>query len=66
MRNAIIRISLLSLVSCTLASGQDEAARLLKKALGDDKIAGNWIYEDIEAGYARARKTGKPLLVSFR
>ena len=25
-----------------------------------------WIYEDIEAGYAKAKETGKPLLVAFR
>lgn len=25
-----------------------------------------WIYEDIEAGYAEALETGKPLLVAFR
>lgn len=37
----------------------------LKQALGDI-VAAEWIYEDIDAGYAEARKTGKPLLVSFR
>ena len=26
----------------------------------------SWIQEDIEAGYAEAKKTGKPLLVAFR
>jgi len=25
-----------------------------------------WIQEDIKAGYARAKATGKPLLVAFR
>ena len=37
----------------------------LKKAIGD-KVSDDWIYEDIDAGYAEARKTGKPLIVSFR
>ncbi len=37
----------------------------LKKALGDT-VSDGWIYEDIDAGYAQAKKTGKPLLVSFR
>lgn len=37
----------------------------LKKALSDT-VSDGWIYEDIEAGYAEAKKTGKPLLVSFR
>lgn len=26
----------------------------------------DWIFEDIEAGYAEALATGKPLLVTFR
>jgi len=38
----------------------------LKDALQDDLLAGDWIYEDMRAGYAKARETGKPLLVSFR
>ncbi len=31
-----------------------------------DQAADFWIYDDLEAGYARARKTAKPLLISFR
>jgi len=31
-----------------------------------DGVSPAWIYEDIAAGYEAARKTGKPLLVSFR
>ena len=38
----------------------------LKDALQDDLVTGDWIYEDMAAGYAQAEKTGKPLLVSFR
>ncbi len=38
----------------------------LKEALQDDLVTGDWIYEDMAAGYAQAEKTGKPLLVSFR
>ena len=38
----------------------------LKDALQDDLVTGDWIYEDMAAGYAKAEKTGKPLLVSFR
>ena len=37
----------------------------LKKVLGDT-LSDGWIYEDIDAGYAKAKSTGKPLLVSFR
>jgi len=35
---------------------------LVSWASADD----GWIEEDIKAGYARAKATGKPLLVSFR
>ena len=38
----------------------------LKDALQDDLVSADWIYDDIERGNTLARKTGKPLLVSFR
>ena len=38
----------------------------LKDALEDHLVTGDWLYDDIEAGYAEAKKTGKPLLISFR
>lgn len=30
------------------------------------EAAGDWIYNDLDAGRAEARKTGKPMLVVFR
>ena len=45
----------------SIAQSYDE----LKKAIGD-AVSDGWIYEDIDAGYAQAKRTGKPLLVSFR
>lgn len=60
-------IALLGIVSVTLLANvsvaQDYDA--LKKAIGDE-VSDDWIYEDINAGYAEAKKTGKPLLVSLR
>jgi len=60
-------IALSGIVSVTLLANvsvaQDYDA--LKKAIGDE-VSDDWIYEDINAGYAEAKKTGKPLLVSFR
>jgi serine protease Do len=38
----------------------------LKTSLGDVELQGNWIYNDISAGFAESKKTGKPLLVVFR
>ncbi len=66
MRIVITAVALLSIASSVPISSQDEQARSLKEAIGDDQFGGGWIYEDIEAGYAKAQKSGKPLLVSFR
>ena len=38
----------------------------LKSALGDTAPAGTWIYDDLEAGYAEAARSGKPLMVVLR
>ena len=61
MRNLTI---LCCFVLSSVARAQDYEK--LKTALGDVHLADGWIYEDIAAGYAEAKKTGKPLLVSFR
>ncbi len=66
MRIAIIVVALLSISLWVPLASQDGQIQSLKEAIGDDLIGGNWIYEDIEAGYAMAQKSGKPLLVSFR
>ncbi|MHC5065505.1 MAG: hypothetical protein ACYTG5_16195 [Planctomycetota bacterium] len=53
---------------CTLLLIQScsQDPRTLQEALGDVQVTDDWIYENIEAGYSEAKKTGKPLLVSFR
>ena len=53
------------LLWCGAALIADEDKKL-RKFLKDDGFTDGWIYEDIEAGYQQALKTGKPLLVSFR
>lgn len=47
------------------ASAQDQAKDQLRKAL-DDQLAGTWVYDDIQAGFAEAKRTSKPMLVVFR
>jgi hypothetical protein len=37
----------------------------LREALKDN-ADDFWIYDDIDAGYGRAKESGKPLLISFR
>jgi hypothetical protein len=43
----------------------DDAANL-KKAVGEEGIHPAWIYNDLDQGFALARKTKKPLLVVLR
>ena len=66
MRMVITAVVLLFIASSVPMSSQDEQIQELKEAIGDDLVGGSWIYEDIEAGYAKAQKNGKPFLVSFR
>jgi hypothetical protein len=38
----------------------------LREAMGDNGLAGTWIYDDLDAGVAEAGRTGKPLMVVLR
>ena len=61
----ITTIAALAAMLC--ASGpQDPKKEQLRVALKDDAVKGDWIYDDINAGYAAAKKSGKPMLVVFR
>jgi hypothetical protein len=42
-----------------------ESSRL-RQALGDADVGKHWIYDDLATAIARARESGKPLLVVFR
>jgi hypothetical protein len=53
------------LLAALLVAAPVPSNEALRKALGDD-LAGPWFYDDLEAGYAEARTSGKPLLVSIR
>ena len=61
---SLVLVSLLALVGLP-AQGSSQKQDKLRKALNDD-VSSAWIYDDIQAGYEAARKTGKPLLVTFR
>ncbi len=52
----------LGLIWCGAILAQDEGAMPFDRA----SAVGDWIHEDIEAGYAAALESGKPLLVAFR
>ena len=54
-----------ALLALPRAFSDDDLAEKLRVSLGDE-VADFWIYDDLEKGFATARETGKPLLVSFR
>lgn len=47
-----------------LSAAQDP--QKTKSTLKDIDLVGSWIYNDLNAGFAEAKKTGKPMLVVFR
>jgi hypothetical protein len=48
------------------AARQGDNNEALRKTLKDVDLVGKWVYDDLAAGYAEAKKTGKPMLVVFR
>lgn len=58
-----VRLALLLAALAAAAHAQDKTG--LRTALNDQKYDDTWIYEDLDAGYAAATKSGKPLLVCF-
>ena len=47
-------------------SAEHDSQEVRIRAALKDGAANFWIYDDLEAGYATARETARPLLVSFR
>ncbi len=67
MRNlTVVSSVLLSVWSLLPGVASAQNYEKLKTELGDVNLAAGWIFEDIAAGYAAAKRTGKPLLVAFR
>lgn len=60
-----MRICLLSLLLLPLASPNGDKEKL-REAMGDNALAGTWIYDDLDAGVAEARRSGKPLMAVLR
>jgi hypothetical protein len=50
------------LAALALIALQDD----LRKKLGDAELSGNWVYDDMNAGIAQAKETGRPMMVVFR
>ncbi len=48
-----------------LGAFQDDKEKL-RSALKDTEPTRDWIYDDLGAGFAAAKKSGRPLMVVFR
>lgn len=53
-------------LACALPLSAQGGKQDLREKLSDLELVGAWIYDDIDAGFAQARQTGKPALVVFR
>lgn len=63
MRTAAI-LALGSLLAAAPARADDSDA--IKKALKDTDVHPSWVYNDLDAALAQAKKSKKPLLALFR
>ncbi len=61
----VLAAVLVTAVVATLAVAKESKSEL-KAALRDDQVVGDWIYDDIDAGFARAAREKKPVCVVFR
>jgi serine protease Do len=61
-----MKLALAALLVLCASEVQDPAKQRLRDALKDTAPAGTWIYDDVDAGYAEASRTGKPLMVVIR
>jgi len=64
MRNLVF----LTLAASAVATSHGLSQRGAARRLIADRNATHesWIYNDVERGFAEAKKTGKPLLITFR
>jgi hypothetical protein len=67
---AMLRSSVLALLCLTQAAVAAETKKTREEKVREDRARveadGFWIYNDIEKGFAEAKRTGKPLLVALR
>ena len=59
-----MKLAWIAALAVTLAIPQDKEK--LREALKDTELKGAWIYDDLDAGIAEAKKSGKPMMVVLR
>ncbi len=60
----LVTCGLILATAAAAAALQDKAQ--LRAALKDTEPTADWIYDDLGAGFAAAKKSGRPLMVVFR
>ena len=63
-RSVVLAVALAALA--TAAALARESKSDLQKDLNDASIVGDWIYDDVDAGFAKAAKDHRPVCVVFR
>jgi hypothetical protein len=53
-----------SLFSLLLSFPAQDPGQRLKS--DREELAGSWIYDDLNGGFAEAKRSGKPLMIVFR
>ena len=61
-----MNLALAAAVACLSVLSPTQDKDKLREALKDTDLVGTWIYDDLDAGIAEAKKSGKPLLVTLR
>lgn len=54
------------MIALAIAFAFPQDAEEVRRAVEDTALVGPWIYEDVNAGFAEAKKSGKPLAVFLR
>lgn len=54
------------LLVCVAAAAFQDDKEKLRTALKDVEPTKEWVYDDLGAGFADAKKSGKPLMIVFR
>ena len=49
-----------------LVPEEKAAAEELQQQLKDAELGKHWIYDDLDRAFAKAKRTGKPILALFR
>ena len=56
----------IALAACLALLAVPQDKEKLRTALKDTEVVGDWIYDDLDAGIAEAKKSGKPMMIVFR